>query len=286
MQSKFLVATVFASVSLGIASWKIWQSWERDRNDDTAFQGRAGRKAQGNPVVGVMEAGLIRSWKEEGFTQAWTAEDFRDVQIVDRTQQPDGSWEEDVYLESTAYNIHTMNSGGKDLFCIAGAVGMEFQLECWRLKRRKIGIPGQNLPPKRIEKTEIFRGPLELPVQSLAIDPERRFVIVLAGQGPSRTLYRFSLASSGPPVILQTGIDLPALQGVKHVDRLQHVSFGRVWLLQGFAQEIVASTFVVYTDTDNDGVFDPPIVDTLSGMIARGFIGENAYWDEFDGLKD
>lgn len=286
MQSKFLAAAVFASVFLGIASWKLWQSWERDQNSDTDRQDRTAQAVQGNLGVGLMETGLIQSWKEEGFIQAWTAEDFRDVQIVDRTQQPDGSWDEDIYLDSTAYNIHTMNSGGRDLFCIAGAVGMEFQLECWRLKRRKIGIPGQSLPPKRIEKTEIFRGPLELPVQSLAIDPERRFVIVLAGQGPGRTLYRFALTNSGPPVVLQTGIDLPALQGVKAVDRLQHVSFGRVWLLQGFAQEIGASSFIVYTDSNNDGVFDPPIVDTVSGMIARGFIGENVYWDEFDGLKD
>lgn len=236
--------------------------------------------------LGVMGAGWIWSWKEEGFSQAWTAESFRDVRVMDRRQLTDGSWEEHIYSESTAYNLHMMNSGGKDLFCLAGARGEEFVLECWRLERRKIGFIGQDLPPKRIEKTEIFRGQLELPVHSLAIDPEKRFVIVLAGQGPSRTLYRFPLASSGAPVVLQTGLDLPALQEVKYVDRLQHVSFGRVWLLQGLPTDVNTDLYVVYTDADNDGTFDLPIVDNLSGMIARGFIGENLYWDEFDGMNE
>lgn len=236
--------------------------------------------------VGLLDSGLIQSWKEQGYTQTWTAEDFRDVQIVDSTQQTNGSWHEDVYAESTSFNIHVMNSGGKDLFCIAGASGEDFVIECWRLKRKKFAPLNQSSPPKRIEKTELFRGTLELPVHSLAIDPERRFVIVVAGDGQSRMVCRFSLSTPGTPTILQTGLDLPALQEVKYVDRLQHVSFGRVWLLQGLPTDVNTDLYVVYTDADNDGTFDLPIVDNLSGMIARGFIGENLYWDEFDGMNE
>jgi len=222
----------------------------------------------------IGEISALSSWREPGFIQCYVIRNGVDVLIGDLTDDPITQQTIQVmYEESTTFNITCTATNGRDEFFFAGlSPGGEVVIERWRL-RTKAGtrsFGGNGGPgPKVIKRTEIYRGPLSSPPVALEVDPEKRFLLLLAGVGSACTLYRMSYDGASVSV-LKDSTSLPELPLMDTLNRFNHDSLGRIWELRG-AGGASGTSIAILVDSDNDGVFeDPPVVGDYHSLSASG----------------
>ena len=118
--------------------------------------------------------------------------------------------------------------------------------------------PGSRPAPPTVSRNELYRGFDFGGILDLALDPEGRFVLVLA-EG-DHGLYRIDLsppaATLGVPTLVYDTTQIPNLAASRAIYPLQHVSYGRMYVLDpNFGAGVVPLVTSLF-DYDNDGVFD------------------------------
>lgn len=242
--------------------------------------GLAGSSGYSDPGLGMP------AWVEEDYRQVYTVIDYRDVEVVDFTRDPQsGVWSQDLYAESTALDIASVCSNGADRYFFAEDAGLgETRIIRWELKKRKVSQvsppPGQL--PKVWKKQELYQGVIPTPVVSIAADPEERFLMILAGPSSSRALFMLSLANPVLQAPILSAQQQPVLQTAETLSRFGHQYLGRLWLLS--CRPDVSMSCILFTDQDNDGIFDgSPIVGDYHALRVSGEL-DNHYLQHFDGI--
>jgi hypothetical protein len=106
----------------------------------------------------------------------------------------------------------------------------------------------------RQTRVELYRGAEFGGVVDLAVDPEGRFVIVVATNPPA--VYRLDNAAGSTPVLLYSLSALPDLQEAKSIYRRQQVGGARCYIIECRAIATSDIGKIVLVDSDNDGSVD------------------------------
>jgi hypothetical protein len=96
-----------------------------------------------------------------------------------------------------------------------------------------------------------------------------------------------SIIGNAVPAILYTHSPSFPVGNTDFIERYQHVSLGRVWVLSREPLLVdgilVDDTVIVLVDTENDGVFDDSIVGDASSLYQAGTIGADTVLINYDG---
>jgi hypothetical protein len=147
--------------------------------------------------------------------------------------------------------------------------------------------PSQRPANPRITRRELYRGTTLGGVRAMAIDPDCRFVLLLAAGNSG--LYRLDIPNSGaapPPVLVLAATELPQLGTGTLLSPLQHTSEGRIYVLEsvGGAPLLVDETSVLY-DVNNDGLFDGHLTMTHANFD-QTYGPEELFVDDFYDYDD
>jgi hypothetical protein len=233
----------------------------------------------------------IPSWADPGFRQVYGQSGSREFRVHDSGADPTSdTWQTLVHRERTSFDIHSVGSATKDVFCLAGfASNADFVLERWELvpatgpdssaPETSAWPRAHGLVHKAFQRTVLHRGPLAKEVVSVEADPEDRFVIAeLRADDGTVALYRFACIEAATPELLWDSTMLPELEQAESLQRFQHALFGRVWFLSNRTNH---QWEIALVDADNDGSFDgPPLVGDPAFFDRIGF----GVWDEWDPL--
>lgn len=92
-------------------------------------------------------------------------------------------------------------------------------------------------------------------------------------------------ANATPTVLYSDSPGLP-LREMIFMERYQHVSLGRVWVLDReplFVNGVLADeTSIVLVDAANDGAFDNVIVDQADSLYQQGILGASTVLVSYD----
>jgi len=118
--------------------------------------------------------------------------------------------------------------------------------------------PSQRTTAPTLTRVELFRGPLPGGLRDLAVDPDGRFVLVLAETGEA--LYRLEVPSDGqqapgPQVVLDAAAE-PHLRAALALYPLEHETLGRTYVFDPDFSRAMDASVITLSDLDNDGVFD------------------------------
>lgn len=127
-------------------------------------------------------------------------------------------------------------------------------------------------------RTEVYRGQGFGGVSAMAVDPEGRFLLILASQ--DKSLYRLSLLDNSPPSVLYTAGDDPHFVAVDSIGPLQHETQGRMYLFESFDGPVFQARRSLMSDSDNDGIPEGITSYTLGEYEAAGYIGD-VWVDDF-----
>ena len=245
--------------------------------------------------LGYVGIGML-SWEDASIKQTYTASNFSAIQVVDQVYDSQSGQSDTVIHElSVPFTLRDVDSATLDVFCVAGfnADG-DFVLERWTLAPLVQGsrsgffsLPPQEGPfgeiiSKDFTRTEIYSGPLDPDYYAMAFDPDERFVLVLLGDGTTRSLYRFNNEASTSPTLMHSSTQIPELGVIGQIWCGTHAVVGRAWNFM--AEDLADKTRLMLIDSDNDGVFDgPPLVGDLDSFYAAGIGPVFGDWDHHDG---
>ena len=251
--------------------------------------------AEGMAGLGYLGIGML-SWEDASIKQTYTASNYSSVEVFDRIVDPQSGEIETVLHERSApFTLRDVDSATLDVFCVAGfRANGDFVLERWTLSptllRFRIGDSGLRIQEgpfgenhlKAFTRTEIYSGPLGSEYHAMAFDPEERFILVLLGDGTTRSLYRFKNEASTSPVLMHTSAEIPELEVVGQIWCGTHVVVGRAWNL--LAEDLADPTRLMLIDSDNDSLFDgPPLVGDRDSFYAAGIGPVPGDWNHHDG---
>ncbi len=251
--------------------------------------------AEGLAGLGYLGIGML-SWEDASIKQTYTASNYSSVEVFDRIVDPrSGEIETVLHERSAPFTLRDVDSATLDVFCVAGfKANGDFVLERWTLSptllRFRIGDSGLRIQEgpfgknhlKVFTRTEIYSGPLGSEYRAMAFDPEERFILVLLGDGTTRSLYRFNNEASTAPILMHTSAQIPELAIIGQMQCGTHVVVGRAWNFM--AADMNDPTRLMLIDSDNDGTFDgAPLVGDLNSFYAAGIGPVAGDWDHHDG---
>lgn len=217
-------------------------------------------------------------WMDSDDAQCFSLHNWREIKIVDSWLDGSGVWSSLTYDHTLAFDVSAFGWRKKDEFVFAGtADNGDVVVERWEMK--KLGQPGN--VTKIPTRAEIYRGQgIGSPV-AIHMDPEGRFILLLAGSGPSTQVVAFAnQANATPTVLYSQGTGMP-LDQMLFIRRYQHNSLGRVWVLTGMGGGLDMPA-ILLVDAANDGTFDYTIVDSEVGLLSGGVIGPDTVLENYD----
>ena len=232
----------------------------------------------------------MTNWHEPGFVQRYHAADFQFFTVTDSALDPQtGAWNSVSFSQSSSFSFLCVGSARKDVWCLAGLAPSsgDFVLERWQLKPKKFQASGgSSLPPglisKRFATTGIYRGPLADSVVAVDFDPEGRFMMALVrNNGGPTILYRFDNQVNASPIVELDSSMIPELSQMTFMNRMQHATLGRVWIMRDSLNEDFSIALV---DADNDGFFEGPPLDGHGAFWRTSGLDEYNMWDPLTGL--
>ncbi len=140
-----------------------------------------------------------------------------------------------------------------------------------------LAIRGMFQPPEeRIHeppvRTTLYQGPDLREIRSMAVDPEGRFLLILA----DHKIFRIEDIQFTPTVVLVHDSDqIPELEYVSRVSVMLHATEGRIYRLYS-NREAPSLVDVVLRDPDNDGLFDT--WDVLTREEYQSAYGDPSVW--------
>lgn len=142
--------------------------------------------------------------------------------------------------------------------------------------------PASRQAVPRVKRMELYRGQDLGGIRSVSVDPDRRFVYLLADGDDG--LYRLDLLASGgaaPPLLVLDPAALPQLLTATSLYPRQHASEGRIYVVEsvGGAAHWVDEISLLY-DHDNDGILDAHV--TMTHDQYEQLYGSEEVWaDDF-----
>ena len=132
--------------------------------------------------------------------------------------------------------------------------------------------PASRAPQRQPSKSMIFTGADLGGIRSLAVDPDGRFVLVLAGSGPRR-LYRIENEAGSSPVVLFDSSTDAFMAFADYIKVQEHATLGRAYFLDSLSGNAPGVFVTLLFDHDNDGIFDAWNSYTPESYAAAGFSG-------------
>ncbi|MEW5749018.1 MAG: hypothetical protein AB1793_09595 [Candidatus Thermoplasmatota archaeon] len=214
---------------------------------------------------GYTEGDGLTAWREPGFEQRYTAENFNSVLVTDSAQDAGGEWQSVTHQSSANFSVLHVASGGRDRYAVLGLTReKEPVVELWNLVSDSgtvvlLGGSGGSIPPqlvpKRFRKTRIFEGVPDQGAVALEYDPAGRYVVcaIRDPQGEVSLVQINAQDLAAPPVVLYDSTAIPELNDLQYAQKGDHVVLGRVFV---FGTAFASHRRIMLVDSDNDGVFD------------------------------
>jgi hypothetical protein len=225
----------------------------------------------------------VPSWTSETVNQYYSLSEYRFVTLID-DQLVNGAWSRNQHVSTTSFDTTAITSRGKDELFLAGlSDGGECVIEKWRFK--KLAFPN-GTTTKVPARTELYRG-LELcPIRQLGVDPEQRFLLVLSGAGAQGKLHVMPISTNATPTLLYSHSSSFPLGGMEYMERYQHTSLGRVWILTKEPElsngVLLDDTAIILVDSQNDGSFENTIVGDAHDLYLSGVLGASTILTSYD----
>ena len=196
------------------------------------------------------------------------------------------AWQECSYEYAASFHIKGVSSRAKNDFLILGLTEKsESVVERWRRSSSSSGsapgggaAPGSALPQPLMRKG-LYRGTILGEVRHVGADPLGRYAVLIHGS-PTRLTW-MPLPTGTPLQQIVDATELPNLERVTGLYPRDHISEGRLWILETFGNsdptDLECPRSVVY-DFDDNAVLDAWLTmdqDTWEGM---GYTG--AVWGE------
>lgn len=276
---------------LGVLASALIASCARTRDGAPVKAQEAGKIDMGNPRESPLltrdfgysggdadEAQDVYVWMDSDDAQCFSLHNWREIKIVDSWLDEAGSWSSSTTHHTLAFDVSAFGWRKKDVFVFAGTADNGDQaIERWEMRSAR--QPGSET--KVPVRAEIYRGQgIGSPV-AIHMDPEGRFILLLAGSGPSTQVVTFAnQANATPTVLYSQGTGMP-LDQMLFIRRYQHNSLGRVWVLTGMGGGLDMPA-ILLVDAANDGTFDYTIVDSEVGLFSSGVIGPDTVLENYD----
>ena len=214
---------------------------------------------------GYTEGDGLTAWREPGFTQRYTAENFNSVLVIDSAQDASGAWQSVTHQSSANFSVLHVASGGRDRYAVFGLTrDKEPVVALWKLIQvagavviqggSGGGVPAQ-LVPKGFQKTRIFEGAPDQGAVAFEYDPAGRYVVcaIRDPQGEVSLLQIDAQNPATPPLVLYDSTTIPELNEVQYAQKGDHNVLGRVFI---FGTAFASHKRIMLIDSDNDAVFD------------------------------
>jgi hypothetical protein len=225
---------------------------------------------------GYMGDGLT-AWRELGFKQHYTAENFNSVLVTDSVQDATGAWQSVTHQSSANFSVLHVASGGLDGYAVFGLTrDKKPVVELWNLVSAAgtVVVQGGGTPPqlvaKAFQKTGIHEGAPDHKAVAFEYDPAGRYVVcaIRDPQGEVSLTQFDAQSPTTPPVVLYDSTAIPELNEVQYAQKADHALLGRILV---FGTAFASHKRIMLVDSDNDGVFDgAPLVGDDDFFASQG----------------
>ncbi len=225
-------------------------------------------------------------------------------------------WHDSEVVESATFAITavTSRSGGNAVYVAGVTQNGTDVIELWNFPTRSGGFGirqtsgpvlslGTPMPPYTAEqylqggsfavpssthnsarRTPFYSGTSMGHIRDMAVDPEGRFLVILAY--PTGSIYRLDLSSTtSVPTLLYAASTIPHLANAKTVAVLHHASQGRKYILTEQVGCVIPlnQQYTLLADSNNDGVFESWSTITAAQWDAAGY-GTDSNWVDYQNL--